>query len=266
MEPNASITMKPSSTFHRFGVPKSEFPAPPSMPRNVSAFTRIELLAVMVALGLLAATVLPLLAGNKRVSDRVVCVSNLERIGQATHAWMGDHGDERFPYYVSMSDGGLSGHPLRQNAYLGFVVLSNYLDTPRHLACPADETTFAAPNWAQFDSPPYRANALSYFIGTDASSLDRPKVLIAGDRHFLNAVAQNCGNINVRAVTLPSKLYNAAVNAALTWNSQAIHGESGNILFADGQVVQASSAGLRTLVNDQLFGTLNGANHVLPPR
>lgn len=224
------------------------------------AFTRVELLAVVIALGLLAATVLPMLAGSKRVSERVSCVSNLERIGQATHAWMGDHGDEQLPLFLSMADGGIYRHPLRQNAYLSFVILSNYLDTPRHLVCPADEETFGAPDWALFDTPLYRANALSYFIGTD-TFMFLPKTLLAGDRHFPSGTFENCPNGGgVRAVVL------LRGDTNVRWNAQTIHGESGNILCTDGQVVQTSSAGLRTLLNNQLFGDLNGSNHLLPPR
>lgn len=257
--------MKPSNANHRFRIgntiPTLAIPAP----AGARAFTRVELLSVIVVLALLAATVLPMLAGSKRVSERVACVSNLERIGQATLAWVGDHGDERPPFLVSATEGGLQSHPLRQNAYFSFIILSNYLDTPRHLVCPADEVTFGAPDWAQFDTPLYRANALSYFIGTDAE-VRLPKSLLAGDRHILNGFSQNCGTAQVKSLGLPSRMYNAAVHAQLRWDEQAIHGATGNVLCADGQVVQASSAGLRTLLNNQLYGDLNGSNHVLPPR
>jgi hypothetical protein len=189
-------------------------------------------------------------------------VSNLERIGQAMHAWNGDHGDQPFPFSVSATEGGLGNHPLRQNAYFSFVILSNYLDAPRHLVCPADEETLLiAPDWARFDTPPYRANALSYFIGTDTYSLDRPKILLAGDRHFPSGALENCpAGGGVRAVALRRGDF------AVRWNVETIHGESGNILCVDGQVVQTSSAGLRTLLNNPVFGDENGSNHLLPPR
>ena len=257
--------MKPTAATHRVSTPDATtFISPPARV-GARAFTRVELLAVIMVLALLSATVVPLVAGNKRVSERVVCVSNLERIGQATLAWVGDHGDERSPFLISAAEGGLQSHPLRQNAYFSFVLLSNYLDTPRHLVCPADEGTFGAADWAQFDTPVYRGNALSYFIGTDAE-ISLPKSLLAGDRHILNGFSQNCGTAQVKSVGLPSRIYNAAVHVQLKWNEQAVHGETGNILCADGQVVQTSSAGLRTLLNNQLYGDLNGSNHILPPR
>ena len=48
--------------------------------------TRLELVAVLASLALVAALAFPVLANTRQRSDRVVCISNLQRIGQAFHA------------------------------------------------------------------------------------------------------------------------------------------------------------------------------------
>ena len=65
------------------------FPASPRVRRG--AFTLLELLAVMVIVGILAALLLPVLAQAQRQADSVRCVSQLGKIGTAIAAYAGDH-------------------------------------------------------------------------------------------------------------------------------------------------------------------------------
>jgi type II secretory pathway pseudopilin PulG len=74
--------------------------------RNQSrAFTRIELLAIIVMLSLLCAFALPLLATTRQDSERAACVSNLRQVGRATLLWAGDHAD-RVPWWTPTIEGG----------------------------------------------------------------------------------------------------------------------------------------------------------------
>src|SRR5688572_9748527 len=109
--------------------------------QKCQAFTRIELLAICAALGLLALLVAPTVASNKTDSERLVCFNNLRLIGRAVQMWAGDH-NQQPPWRTLVADGGLlpnPGDPIRPgNAWFDFAFLSNQLVTPRILACPSD--------------------------------------------------------------------------------------------------------------------------------
>src|SRR5437762_9809206 len=63
------------------------------------AFTRLELIIVLITLALLGAIALPVLAGNKARSEQALCFSNLRQIGHAFHLWASDHAD-RNPWFT----------------------------------------------------------------------------------------------------------------------------------------------------------------------
>jgi prepilin-type N-terminal cleavage/methylation domain-containing protein/prepilin-type processing-associated H-X9-DG protein len=64
--------------------------------RSKRGFTLIELLVVIAVIAILAALVLPALAGAKLIAERTTCLSNLKQIGCAFTMCLGDNSD-RFP-------------------------------------------------------------------------------------------------------------------------------------------------------------------------
>ena len=117
------------------------------MPRNSSAFTRLELLAVLAALALLALCTWPALAGSRGDAHRAGCFSNLRQIGQGAQRWAMDH-TERIPWLTPVADGGTFTNTLRVSAvWLEMLTFSNELASPRLLACPADEGVKVASTW-----------------------------------------------------------------------------------------------------------------------
>ncbi len=64
---------------------------------NETAFTRVDLLAVIAALGLLAFTLLPALARSPAPGQRSLCVDNLRRLAQAVLMYAADNRDA-LPY------------------------------------------------------------------------------------------------------------------------------------------------------------------------
>src|SRR5688572_1579205 len=94
--------------------------------RNRAAFTRLDLTVIVISLVALVAISLPLLANNSARSNQTGCLNNLRQIGIAFQAWGNDHEDRR-PWSVPMSEGGSSGHVLRNEAWFHYTFLSNHI-------------------------------------------------------------------------------------------------------------------------------------------
>ena len=90
-------------------------------PNQPPAFTLIELAVVVATLAVLAALVLPAMAGVQHKSGRVECASNLRQIGIASMIYAGEYGGWLPPWID------LPGHPLNvinNLSYTRYVVQS----------------------------------------------------------------------------------------------------------------------------------------------
>jgi type II secretory pathway pseudopilin PulG len=232
-------------------------------PRNQAlsepAFTRLELLAVLTALVLLASVVLPTLGGTRRGNDLANCVNNLRQIGRAYQLWGNDHNDD-WPCRVRMAEGGILMHALVGNTWFQFSSISNELATPQVLVCPTDQEKRVAKDFGNsadggFVNAGYRNNAVSYFVGSDASRF-LPRSFLCGDRNVrIDGYAACSAGMNNAAYVVtrpPSRPF---------WTNH-FHGEWGNILLYNGEV--------RTLSNQSISNLLRtaddaGALHLVMP-
>ena len=228
-----------------------------------AAFTRIELVAVLLALSLCAVVMLPALASSRPRSQRVLCANNLRQIGQAFHIWGSDHGD-RLPYAVDVIEGGTQRHPLAVNPWLHFSWISNELSTPAILLCPSDTgrpaRDFSGDPNGGYLHPSFANAATSYTLthGEDGSG----RSMISFDR--------NLGNDGTSACPLFAQAWRVGVSflappsANLRWDDR-LHGSSGNILRLSGDVDQVSNAGLPGAF---MFpgDDNNGTKHFILPR
>ncbi|OQB91762.1 MAG: hypothetical protein BWX84_01250 [Verrucomicrobia bacterium ADurb.Bin118] len=133
--------------------------------------------------------------------------------------------------------------------YHTYSVLSNELNTPKVVVCPADERTART----NFTTTGFMADfvnnlAISYFVGRDADET-QPQMFLAGDRNIGNgpAAPQQYG-FSPSSPSGAGALVSLGTNPppALQWTDR-MHQKNGNIVLADGSVQQLTSAKLREL-------------------
>ena len=104
----------------------------------------VSLAVTLVVLVVLHATLLPPLAKAKERAQRIHCVNNMKQIGLSFPIWAIDY-DDHFPFNVSTHRGGTmelcqpGSDGFDRNAAYHFRALSNELNTPKVLVCPADK-------------------------------------------------------------------------------------------------------------------------------
>jgi competence protein ComGC len=102
------------------------------------ALTLVELLALIVTIAILAATLLPA-NGGKRKAIIINCANNLKQVGFAYKVWSNDHND-KYPMDVSVTNGGTMELMNTADAWKTFQVMSNELSTPKVIFCPGDSS------------------------------------------------------------------------------------------------------------------------------
>ncbi len=199
-------------------------------------FNLIELLAIIVAVALLAALLLPALAAAKRKSSRIGCVSNLKQVGIAFRLWEGDNGD-KYPMQVILTNNETLKLVTHGNAYLLWQTMSNELSTPKILYCPNDTQRTNAWSFSQGFSD---VN-ISYFFSLDAAE-SYPQMILDGD-----------DNLAVKGVRVRPGILNLGANPSVAWTKDR-HKGAGNIGMADGSAQQVTIAGLKLALVDSTNG------------
>lgn len=235
---------------------------------KLRAFTLIELLVVIAIIAILAAMLLPALAKAKQRAQRINCVNNLKEIGLAFKIWAGDNSD-RYPMAVPSTQGGakeavgVRGNLPNATANLGkgvfymFLVMSNELNTPRILYCPAENeslrsnaSTFASTATGTGQVPFANDACVSYFVGIDA--LDAyPQMFLDGDHNMGNNSGNSTPSTGFGQFNPPDNGNflcqlgtNQATLTSLGW-LDTIHQKQGNVGLADGSVQSFSRQNLQ---------------------
>jgi type II secretory pathway pseudopilin PulG len=235
------------------------------------AFTRLELAAVLTALGLLAALALPVLASNRERSQRVVCVNNLRLAGQAFQEWGTEH-EDRLPWRTYWADGGTMVPPgspwpnwfgLQNSIWFHWAWAQSELRTPKLLVCPSDTARRPASDWSATNSvggyphPNNQNKATSYLIGLDVLQ-EHPDGLVAGDRNVkFNGTTTGCSSGVVPAWTVDGH--------SPLGISGGLHERAGNFLFKDGRVEEMSDQALKRRFIELYGNGDNGAAHYSLP-
>jgi len=142
---------------------------------------------------------------------------------------------------VSTNEGGSREWIGGPNAFRHFEVMSNELNTPKLLVCPADQKSRVVANsfgaTAASGRVPFTSNSnLSYFVGVDATETNL-NLFLFGDRNLTNGTPVTDG------------LLELTTNQPSNWTEQ-IHGRRGNIAFPDGSVRTLETGGLRDAVRN----------------
>jgi len=213
----------------------------PAAPRNLSAFTIIEMLLVIAVIAVRIAMLLPA-DSHSHKSVRVHCLNNLKDIGTAYRLWAGDNGD-LVPSQQTVKSGGWSD--FLTNADQGAICWTNYAimqnqlgRLPKLVVCMQDERKAALSFSNNFGN-----NNVSYFVGVSANDA-QPQSIQGGDR-------------NLSPGTVPDSHYGFSpksgkgndvaipIAGPVSW-SLKIHSAgnagSGNILMGDGSGQQVSTA------------------------
>ena len=208
--------------------------------RGAGALTFVEVVIVTVIVSVLLAIVLMQHGQRRARAERINCVNQLRSLGIAFRGFGIDLGG--FPAQVSVTNGGtmeLVG-VADTKAFGGikavwphFQVLSNEINNPKILLCPADKLRTPAASFATLSD-----SNISYFLSVDSSDT-MPNAFLAGDANLL--VGGQPARPGLLVITS---------NAPVAW-SRARHDRQGNVLLGDGSVQSLSS----TMLNRALAGS-----------
>jgi prepilin-type processing-associated H-X9-DG protein len=191
------------------------------------ALSRVEVLVIIVVIGLLACWLFPAIRNAKARDQRIGCVSNLKQIGTSFKVWAADDYGQ-YPMQVSITNGGTMELVPKGNIFPIFQVMSNELNSPIVLVCPADTQRSPA---ASFTNG-FNEGNVSYFVSLDASD-SMPQMFVSGDR-----------NLSTNGVAVRPGILTLTKNQTLGWTEE-IHKGAGNILMADGSVPTFNSQMLK---------------------
>lgn len=214
--------------------------------QKTAALTLVEVMVVIVVLVLLVAMLLPKLAAAKKRSG-ITCVNHLQQIGLSYQIWAGDNGG-KYPFEMSVTNGGTKELNFGKNAWLDFLVMSNELSTPKVLVCPQDSKHL--PPATNFSSE--LVGHISYFVGLDAKA-SNPRSILSGDANF-----------EIGSVPVKSDVLELPMNAVIAWPVDR-HKFCGNILFADGRVDQSYNLNTTTCLTNLLHQTGLSTNRLAIP-
>ena len=193
-------------------------------------FTLVGLLVILAVIAILAAMLLPALAGSKQKAQRINCVNNLKQCGLAFRIWEADNGDQ-FPMAVSTRKGGTTEFNTGADTFRHFQVMSNEFGTPKILVCPSDTRTAAA------DFVRLKNENVSYFVDLDAESDANPQLFLVGDRNITGPAASEKGILKL------------VPGGPASW-TETIHVNTGNVGLSDGSVQMLSNSGLTEVLKN----------------
>ena len=144
------------------------------------ALTLIEVLVVIALVAILTLILLPATSHRATHAPRAQCLNNLRQVGLAFRSWAKDN-DNRFPMEVSFTNGGAKELFKEGICSSVFKAMSNELNTPKILVCPADRGR----SFAKIFTSEFSNSNVSYFVSLDAAA-SNSTMFLTGDRNLTN--------------------------------------------------------------------------------
>jgi prepilin-type N-terminal cleavage/methylation domain-containing protein/prepilin-type processing-associated H-X9-DG protein len=228
-----------------------------------AGFTLVELLVVIATIAILAALLLPSLAGARRQAARIQCVNNEKQLILAWTIYSGDNNENLVSNGGDTAtiskqahlwvQGGNHGSPdtLTNGQYLtgaNFALFDKLLPTERIYKCPADLSTW--PLWTPGGLTiskrvtELRSYAMNSYVGTTAAYAILPVNLSSAYKIYLKSsqlAADSPVNRFVFTDVNPASICTPAVGVDMslrTWihYPSDLHRQRGMVVFADGHV------------------------------
>ena len=213
-------------------------------------FTLIELLVVIAIIAILAAMLLPALAGAKARAQAIRCLNNGKQLGLASHLYLGDNGDT-YPAGLDMGNPPVAGTgwtdptawPLQLMGYLA--VTTNSANAQTVFACPSESLTasqgltFPLSSGQPFQES-FRVNECVFRIVANAGKYAKNTPLHAsGIRGTSEILILGEQQYNAKTVQLDPSAWNSYFTA---WNSGSgqWEGSAGMNRHSNGQTAVAA--------------------------
>ena len=175
---------------------KSNFPSHPRASQG-RAFTLIELLVVIAIIAILAALLLPALAGAKERAHRVSCKNSMRQFALAAHLYGGDNGDKVFPGAPNATLPPNDDHlPVVSNTVSNAII--QYVVSRRLMECPNFGEYFAKKQAER----PFEEKQYGYVIGYNyhGGHINTPWPAISGSNTWVSPQKLTDGSSLVLAV------------------------------------------------------------------